>query len=168
MPNEEWLPVVGFEETYDVSTAGRVRRRGGEFMKPWDNHNGYPTVRLTDLPRGKRATLSVHRAVAMAHVPNPQAFPIVNHIDHDRQNANAVNLEWCTQWHNLDHASKAGRMQRDYWAGRRGANAVLSDEDAAEIRRRYAAGQVSWNALGNEYGISKRSIGRIIRGESYV
>lgn len=168
MASEKWLPVIGFEETYEVSNAGKVRRFGADPLKTWLNHNGYPLVRLTDLPRGKRATLMLHRAVAMAHIPNPLGLPVVNHIDHDRQNANVANLEWCTQWHNLNHASRAGRMQRDYWVGRRSANAALSDEEVAQIKSRYAAGQISWAVLGREYAVSKRSIGRIVRGESYV
>jgi hypothetical protein len=32
----------------------------------------------------------------------------------------------------------------------------------------YAQGGVSWERLGNLFEISKRSIGRIVNGESYV
>jgi len=46
----------------------------------------------------------VHRLVASAWVenPNPRTKPVVNHIDHNRDNPHYLNLEWCTQQENAE------------------------------------------------------------------
>lgn len=50
----------------------------------------------------------VHRLVAKLFIPNPDEKPIVNHIDGNRQNNNALNLEWVTSKENTQHAIKRG------------------------------------------------------------
>lgn len=47
------------------------------------------------------------------------------------------------------------------------ANAKLTDEQAAEIRERYAASDITQTVLAAEYGISPAAVSNIIRGESY-
>jgi hypothetical protein len=110
----------------------------------------------------------VHRLVAEAFLPNPGALPCVNHIDCNRSNNDVGNLEWCTQQQNLEHAGRLGRMQRNYWVGKRSPNASLGNGVADIIRARYQAGGASWASLSKEFGISKRSVGRIIRREHYL
>ena len=45
---------------------------------------------------------------------------------------------------------------------------LLTDEQAAEVRAAYARGGVSWADLGRQFNLGKKSIGRIVKGESYV
>lgn len=45
-------------------------------------------------------------------------------------------------------------------------NAKLTNEQAAEIRQRYAAGEFQV-PLAKEYGVSQRAISLIVRGETY-
>jgi DNA invertase Pin-like site-specific DNA recombinase len=59
-------------------------------------------------------------------------------------------------------------MQRNYWKGKRSPNAFLNDEQVKQVRDLYAEGNISWDAVGKKFGVSKRTIGRIIKGESYV
>jgi hypothetical protein len=159
----EWQPIEG-HDGYSVSRDGQVKGPRGRLLTPWLNDQGYPYVRLGRPRRMAR----VHRLVAAAFLPNPEGLPIVNHRDNDRANCCADNLEWATQWANLDHAAKQGRMQRDYWIGKRSPNAKLTDEQAAEVRAAYARGGVSWADLGHQFNLGKKSIGRIVKGESYV
>lgn len=163
-PDEEWRPVLGWEGIYEVSNRGRVRKLGGQLLGTWLTQQGYVLARLSK----PRELVRVHRLVAEAFVSNPDAKPFVNHLDSNRANNHYTNLEWCTQAENLRHAALAGRMQRNYWVGRRSPQAKPSDETASEIRAAYRNGGVSHQYLATAYGISKRSIGRIISGESYV
>jgi hypothetical protein len=158
-----WQPIETHCGRYEVSRSGQVRC-GCRILKQWESDQGYMLVRLS----GPRTVGRVHRLVAAAFVPNPNNLPYVNHIDCVRSNNEAENLEWCTQQYNLAHSERLGRMQRDYWCGKRSPNAMLSESDAASIREDYAKGGVSWATLSKNYGISKRSIGRIVNGESYV
>lgn len=125
-----WRAVVGYEGTYEVSETGLVRRISGKrrMMKVWLHPGGYPIVRLSDAGRGLRETPMVHRLVAQAFIPNPENLPVVNHINHNRLDARAANLEWCTQAHNLEHAHRAGRLRLYARKGRRSPAALMSDD----------------------------------------
>lgn len=159
-----WLPVYWHAGGYEVSEDGQLRTKDGSVVGQWKNDQGYMLARLS----GPRTTVRVHRVVARAFCENPKDLPVVNHRDCNRAHNHWMNLEWCTQLDNLAHAQRLGRMQRDYWVGKRSPNAYLSDETARSIRSEYAAGGISWESLGRKHCISKRSIGRIINGESYV
>lgn len=110
----------------------------------------------------------IHRLVASAFIENPKGLPNVNHIDHDRKNNRVENLEWCTQQGNLAHARAHGRMPDNYWTGKRSPSALLDDDTVRAIRAAYSTGNVSWNDLAAAYGLSKRSIGRLLNRESYA
>jgi len=159
-----WKSIVGYEGRYQVSDCGSVRQHNGRVLKQWANDQGYCLVRLSK----PRATFRVHRLVAEAFIANPEYLPCVNHLDCVRHNNHAANLEWCTQQHNLAHAAQLGRMQRDHWKGKRSPTASLTDEEAQAIRQTYAKGGISWEKLAVIFQTNKRTVGRIIRGETYV
>lgn len=160
----EWKPVVYRQGQYEVSRCGKLRTTKGKIVGQWLSNQGYALARFSN----PRQTVRVHRVVAEAFCENPKSLPYVNHIDCVRSNNSADNLEWCTQWQNLMHSQSLGRMQRDYWKGKRSPNAKLTEQDIVKIREAYAQGGISWESLGKRFSISKRSIGRIINGESYV
>ena len=92
---EIWKDVKGYEGKYQVSNLGKVRSldwRGSGTVKELtlkDQNRGYVQVNL-----GAR-TFSVHRLVAEAFIPNPQGLPLIDHLDEDKTNNKADNLEWC-------------------------------------------------------------------------
>lgn len=159
-----WRPVPSHAGKYEVSEDGQIRSVDGRIVGQWRSDQGYMRAKLS----GPRAEVRVHRIVAEAFCANPDMLPAVNHLDSNRSNNHWTNLEWCTQAENLAHAQAKGRMQRDYWTGRRSPNAALSDETASAIRAEYKAGGTSWERLGRKYHISKKTVGRIVGGESYV
>jgi hypothetical protein len=160
-----WKPVVGYEGQYEVSSNGEVRNKiKNKTVGQWLSDRGYMIVRLS---KPRRQCL-VHRLVASAFIENSNNQPFINHIDSNRSNNVASNLEWCNQAHNLSHARKLGRMQEDYWIGKRSPNAKLPDEIVKAIREEYKSEKTSWVKLSKKYNVSKRTVGRIIKGESYV
>jgi hypothetical protein len=156
-----WKPIG--QSGYEVSEDGEVRR-GGRLLRQWRNDRGYMLVRLS----GPRRVERVHRLVASAFVPNPQNKPFVNHLNCIRDSNHFSNLEWCTQKENLDHASRLGRMQKSYWIGRRSPNASLAWDQVVQIRERYAFGGVSWETLGREFNVSKKTVGNIVSNKTYL
>lgn len=59
-------------------------------------------------------------------------------------------------------------MQKTYWIGRRSPNARLADEQVFEIRQLYRVGNTSFADLGRRFGVSKRTVGKCVNGETYV
>ena len=107
---EIWKPIPGYEEFYEVSNLGRVKRiksRYGNKMEKilkGSSHssNDYVCISLN----GKYYT--VHRLVAQTFLLNPDNKPCVNHIDGNKHNNNVSNLEWCTYLENNQHAYRTG------------------------------------------------------------
>lgn len=116
----QWLPVVGFEDSYEVSNNGQVRskdrwvlyKHGGKRFWPsvtisqWVPKNGYPSVTLKQNDVGYNKM--IHRLVAEAFIPNPDRMPQVNHKDNIKTNNLVDNLEWCDQSQNIRHAYDNG------------------------------------------------------------
>lgn len=99
---EIWRPVKGFEGAYSVSNKGRIRNdRSGKILNPSKNNEGYLYVALSNNNYKKHKR--VHRLVAEAFIANPLNKPQVNHIDHNKENNTALNLEWVTPQENTDH-----------------------------------------------------------------
>lgn len=119
--DEIWKPVAGYEGVYEVSSAGKVRsldrmvlRRGklggiyeywqaGRILSPQQVNSGYLVVHLH--AGGRRRIGLVHRLVATAFHGHPtDKRPEVNHKNFDRLDNRAINLEWCSRQHNVDHS----------------------------------------------------------------
>ena len=91
---ERWKKIVGFEN-YSVSTEGRVRNdKTRRILKPRQRPNGYFIVELL----GK--DFYIHRLVAIAFIPNPNNYPVVNHKNEVKNDNHVENLEWCTVSYN--------------------------------------------------------------------
>ena len=109
---EVWKPVNGYEGLYEVSNFGRVRRifrYGRPYMtlcKPKITKDGY--FESTLFKENKPTWIRTHRIVANAFCDNPDNKPEVNHIDGNKLNNCADNLEWCTSSENQLHAYRTG------------------------------------------------------------
>ena len=71
-------------------------------LVPRKHTGGYLTVGIN----GKNKY--IHRIVAEVFIPNPNNYPLVNHINGDKTDNRAENLEWCTASENQKHALKNG------------------------------------------------------------
>lgn len=121
--SERWKDIPGFESHYQVSNLGNVRsldrvlpkgkftyKQKGKIISP-QVIDGYLSVKLQI--NGKNKGMLVHRLVAMAWIPNPNNKPCVNHLNSNRRDNRAENLEWCTHSENTIHGRQFGNIGPD-------------------------------------------------------
>lgn len=93
---------------YTVSPEGIVKNATtGKCLKPLLK-NGYQTVQLKSNIDNSFKTLAIHRLVAMTYIGNSAQYKYVNHINGDKTDNRATNLEWVTQKMNVNHAQDIG------------------------------------------------------------
>ena len=106
----EWRKVDGFQR-YSVSNGGQVRNDAtGRILRTQADRFGYLRLGLSN-ENGRRKKY-LHRLVAEAFVPNPQNKKEVNHIDGNKLNCSASNLEWVTPHENLIHMYRVLGVKR--------------------------------------------------------
>ncbi len=108
--------IENYEGLYSIDLHGNIYSWGNgksftsdgklKYIKQTLKANGYSQVKL--FKDGVRKYYIVHRLVAKTFVPNPDNKPEVNHIDGNKQNNHASNLEWVTSRENQLHAFRLG------------------------------------------------------------
>ena len=107
MTEELFTMIPGYNDRYLVSNRGRIiSLNSGSEMAQHVHRNGYVSVQLSN--GGKVKTRLIHRLVALAFVPNPNDCAEVNHIDGNKLNNSAENLEWVTRSQNMKHSIAHG------------------------------------------------------------
>lgn len=159
-----WAPVVGFEDTHEVSSDGQVRRLACVFvnkrghrkpspermLKPTKKSNGYFHITLQG-PSGP-ATLHVHRMVLEAFVgPCPEGMEALHKNDIQSDNR-LENLRWGTHKENCVDRSIHGKCQF-----------VLTHDDAEQIR--YCRGRLRQVDVAKIYGVSQSTVSAIQLGK---
>lgn len=88
-------------EVYNVNTERMLKSFVGKKCP-------YKAVNIQLGKRGKYKTKTIHRLIAMGFIPNPNNYPVINHIDGNKNNNSIDNLEWCSFSDNTNHAIKTG------------------------------------------------------------
>lgn len=118
MEKELWSKIDGYD--YEVSNLGRVKNRQGKIMRLKGER--YLNVGLRRNGEPQKFFL-VHRLVAKSFVSGmTETKNQVNHIDGNRKNNKASNLEWCTQSENQKHAYRIGLQKVNFEQLQKNAN----------------------------------------------
>ncbi len=161
---EEWRPLVGYEADYAVSNHGRVKRtssttRTDRLFVGQNTSHGYRSAALTVQCKTKH--VYIHRAVAMAFIPNPQSLRYVNHIDGDKTNNRLENLEWATPRANLIHRSRVLGKE----IGDSHHNSTLRSHQIPTIRE--MAKRTRHGVIAAQFGVSREAISAAVRGKTW-
>lgn len=148
--------------------------RKGHFCKPnYNNQKHYARIGIQ--VNNKQKQFQLHRLVAEAFIPNPNNLPQVNHIDGDKKNNAANNLEWVTNSDNMQKSWKIGL--RDNMRRNLSLNAPqgkLKKEDVQFIRdefnlvgTKYQSKNDFYRKMAERFGLkSKNSIFWIVRAKN--
>ena len=163
--DEIWRDVVGYEGVYQVSNFGNVRSldryvkcsnkpntkrlSNGKILTKQKNKNGYLSVYFSIKNKGQHK--KIHRLVCEAFHEKEVGKTIVNHIDGNKENNIASNLEWCTSKENIAHAIENGLFP----LGEDARDSILTSSEVLEIRSNNI---ISYNELSEKYGVSISTI----------
>lgn len=137
---EIWKDIPNYEEYYEVSNFGRVRRKA-YIMKCRLTYDGYPAITLCG--GGEQKSKTIHRLVAESFVENPNNKTQVNHKDGIKSNTAASNLEWVTPSENVIHALELGLKQKDWQNGEKNINSKLTETQVRDIKMKLLTEKVS-------------------------
>ena len=172
IPN--WLPVVGYEDYYEVSDTGLVRSltrthttrnkynvmirtvKGAEKAVLKDAQ-GYAYVRLYKDGHGK--THRVSRLVLLSFVGEAFGREAM-HLDHNRDNNSLLNFAWGTRQANEDDKTNSGRRP----ASTRGK---FDEASVQAIRHRHSTG-VPIKTLAQEFNSHLSNIWLIVKRKTWA
>lgn len=154
LPPATFKPLVYAGVTYDqfvIDTDGNILniKTNKIYKKSLRKNNGYLYAYLSLGKRGKVKAIRIHKAVAETFIPNPLNLKVVNHIDEDKTNCNASNLEWVTSKENTNKYLTIHPTAN---------NRKLTKEDVKEILQ----STLSQGQLAKKFKVSKTTIFNVI------
>ena len=150
-----WLPVVGFEDLYQISNTGLVQTiKNGHLKTPQILRYGHHAVLLWK--GNKPKMMKVHRMVLFAFVGPPPRGHQCRHLDGNAANNCVENLAWGTQTQNQKDRATHGTSNR----GERCATAKLTEAQVRQI----LDDPRPQKEIAAQYGVRANTISRIKSG----
>lgn len=168
---EVWKSLIYQEKEFsdfEISNKGNLRNANTKKVyKQWVNKKGYCQTCVSLGSRDKKKVFKIHKAVAETFIPNPENKPQVNHIDTNKTNNSAENLEWVTNLENSHHARDNGLMKTK--RGEENFFAKLTENDVRYIRNNYIPRDKEFGccALAKKFGVSHPTISDIINRKDW-
>jgi NUMOD4 motif/HNH endonuclease len=155
---EIWLPVVGWEGRYEVSSRGRVRgigTRSRGIRKPHPSKEGYAQVCLYERP-GKTKNMLIHSLVSAAFLGPLPTGKVCCHNDGDR---------WCNHLFNLRYDSHKGNsadmaLHGTNMPGELNHQAKLTDDAVRQILA--LKGSKGYREIAADFDVSFATIQKVM------
>lgn len=176
MIDEIWRKLTEYDNLYEISNLGRVKRLPkkvtntfGTFiskeiiLKGSISTHGYMKQTLTK--NGKQTTVLVHRLVAQNFLSNDEKKEMVNHINGIKSDNRLSNLEWATSSENIRHA-----LDTKLIIPRCGSDIYFSkftEKDVSIILYKGLIQNISSQILSKELGINNRTIADILKRRTW-
>jgi hypothetical protein len=155
---EQWLAVVGYEGSYEVSNFGRVRsyKRGRRLILRERPRNGYLAVVL--YTRGVPKTESINILVLQAFVgPKPDGEECL-HLDDCKIHNHLDNLKWGTHAENI--------AMRNHAKGEKQGSSKLTKASILEIRAMRPTHTLQ--SIADKFSIHNTTVSGIVRGKAWA
>ena len=160
---EIWKPVIGYHDIrgdrFMASNTGKIKSCvTGKVLKTYVGNRGYESLRLT--VDGVKKSITIHRAVALAFIPNPNQYAEINHKDGNKLNNSLNNLEWCTRSQNERHKFDTGLYDPSRISGEHNGNHKLTVENVKYIREHFQRKSKEFGAtpLCKKFGVNQKTV----------
>lgn len=171
LDNEIWKPCPDYEAIYSVSNLGRIRRdkagagaQVGKIIKT-TIASTYECAILTK--NGTQKHHLVHRLVCRAFHGEPiDGQTDVNHIDSDKLNNTADNLEWTSRSENIRHSFANNTHPK----GENRAMSKMKDAEIPLIRERIAnrkSNGETMESIAKSVGVHVRTLYKLKYGKIF-
>jgi hypothetical protein len=143
---------------YTIYEDGRVVGKNGKEIKQRPNADGYAS--FTAGAKGNRICIRTHRIVGKLFIENPNGLPELDHMDSNRMNPAAWNLEWVSHKENVRRAWERGNHNGKF-DGAKNPRAKLTENMVRRLRQEYASG-VTQKELSVKYNISWSTVHNVV------
>jgi hypothetical protein len=163
---EKWRNIPGFENHYEVSNHGRVRRSpaarrmAGKIVKPWPP-GAYGHLKVGLYVARVRSVRWVHRVVLEAFVGACPKGHQCRHLNGDPADNRLENLAWGTPKENAADKYRHGTHQR----GTDRPMSILTDDAIREIRRLHGVEKQA--DIAARFGVARTTVNSVQNGYSW-
>lgn len=151
---EVWLPILGYEDRYEVSNLGKVKSlKSNVILRGQSTKDGYIRVRLWN--GHDYASKMIHCLVAEAFISKPdnENQYEVDHIDNDVSHNSVDNLQWLTHKENLEKSFRLNHQikpKKTVYQFDLNGNLVANYESVNEAYRQTKIRHISECATGKQ------------------
>lgn len=168
---EIWKPIPSLNNLYEASNLGRIRSANGKYkgkiLKEYVRCPSNINYNLVEVHIDKKKwAKKVHRLVAEVFCENPKNYPIVMHLDNNRRNNRADNLQWGTLKMNSQQMIHEGRGNKS--KGSAHYYSKLTEDQVVEIRNKYIPRKYTLQKLAKEYNVSFGLIGHVVKNRNWT
>lgn len=173
---EIWKPIKDYPN-YFVSSQGNIRNiKRNKILNPIKTKKGYFRVGLYNGSRTQPKYFSVSRLVASYFIENLYGKPEVNHIDGNKGNNSASNLEWSTSQENQIHAYR--KKLQTPMRGSKHFAAKIKERDILKIKElwfhsgknkecKIVKNSLCQKDIAEKFGINQQNVSLIVRGKAW-
>jgi len=143
--------IEGYEGLYAIEINGAVwaypkkSRLNGRWLKQTINRCGYSYVCL--FKNGETKNVNIHSLVAKSFVSGRDEGLQINHIDGNKSNNNASNLEWVSASENRKHSFRIGTSRVSEKLKQVSSARITAYNKSKEGRERSRANAIKCNLL---------------------
>lgn len=179
-PDQEvWLPVPGYEATYEVSSFGRVKSLDKQIVNSLGVARKYKGKVLVPLPTKRRMwyhrvnlysntklkSFSVHRLVVIAFLGDKtKEGKEVSHQDGNPLNNHLYNLKWETHAENTKRRNEHGSLM----SGENHTHSVYTEKEIREVFRMHKEDNLSFRRISKLTGMHSSQVRRVVKGEAWA
>lgn len=145
----EWKDISWYDWLYQISDIWVRSLKRWKIKMMSISYNGrYPTISLYKKWCKRH---SVHRLVAMAFIPNPENLPEIDHINNNKNDFRACNLQWIWRKENMKKAF-SDKIIPAFWSWKIWDNhpkskRVLQKTKWGMIIREWENSSIAWESL---------------------